>query len=258
MSNRVPYVSRINNSSKNKHTSTILALDMPYSSSQTINQIIKLIEKIESYICGVKMNFHILLAHPPQNIKKLNNFIHSLEIQSIADIKLNDIMNSNSIVLNILRSLDFDCVIANPIMGKDALRALVNLAHKLSMGVISVVYMSSPFAFQTYGLKVIPKLKIDNQEVKNLYDIFLDYSKFSKVDGIVVGATQIPILRTISGITEIPIYSPGIGSQGGDARKAITNGSTYLIVGRSVLESIDPVGYLRIIKQISNISHQNF
>ncbi len=36
------------------------------------------------------------------------------------------------------------------------------------------------------------------------------------------------------------IYSPGVGVQGGDAKKALDAGSTYLIVGRSIYNADDP------------------
>ncbi len=174
----ITYGNRIKRSSVRKGTKTILALDPPYSRSKTIEEIIKIVREYESYICAVKINFHMLLSYSPENIRTLNTFVHSYGIQSIADIKLNDIMNS----------------------------------------------------------------------------MFLDYSIASKVDGIVVGATQIPILKIISRMTELPIYSPGVGVQGGDMKKAIANGTAYLIVGRSVFESKDPTKFLRSIKNISKIS----
>jgi len=40
---------------------------------------------------------------------------------------------------------------------------------------------------------------------------------------------------------KLDIYSPGIGTQGGDAKQAVTNGCDFLIVGRTILNSKDPV-----------------
>jgi len=250
----VSYGNRIKRSSVRKGTKTILALDPPYSRSKTIEEIIKIVREYESYICAVKINFHMLLSYSPENIRTLNTFVHSYGIQSIADIKLNDIMNSNSVILNRLHRLEFDCLIANPIMGKDGLVALVELAHHLNMGVISLVYMSTPYAVQTYGLNVLPRSNGRKYTPKCLFNVFLDYSIASKVDGIVVGATQIPILKIISRMTKLPIYSPGVRVQGGDMKKAIASGTSYLIVGRSVFESKDPTKFLHSIKNISNIS----
>jgi orotidine-5'-phosphate decarboxylase len=40
---------------------------------------------------------------------------------------------------------------------------------------------------------------------------------------------------------KLDIYSPGIGTQGGNTKKAISNGSDFVIVGRTILNSKDPV-----------------
>ena len=60
----------------------------------------------------------------------------------------------------------------------------------------------------------------------------------SGVDGIVVGATQDKILKEIAG--RLPVYSPGVGAQGGDAEQTIRNGADYLIIGRSIVEAKQP------------------
>ena len=78
-----------------------------------------------------------------------------------------------------------------------------------------------------------------------MYDIFLERAVKAKVDGIVIGATQADILKEISkrkkeGELFIPpIFSPGVGTQGGDARLAIESGSDYLIIGRSIVQAKD-------------------
>jgi orotidine-5'-phosphate decarboxylase len=41
------------------------------------------------------------------------------------------------------------------------------------------------------------------------------------------------------------IYSPGIGTQGGKAKETISNGSDFLIVGRTILNSKDPVNTVK-------------
>jgi orotidine-5'-phosphate decarboxylase len=44
-------------------------------------------------------------------------------------------------------------------------------------------------------------------------------------------------LKYISSVSRIPIYSPGVGIQGGNPKLAIDNGSNFLIIGRSILHS---------------------
>jgi orotidine-5'-phosphate decarboxylase len=47
------------------------------------------------------------------------------------------------------------------------------------------------------------------------------------------------------------ILSPGVGAQGGDARKAIEAGADFVIVGRSIYNAEDPyAAALKFIEQL--------
>ena len=80
-----------------------------------------------------------------------------------------------------------------------------------------------------------------------LYKMFFERATASGVDGIVVGATQDKILKEIAG--RLPVYSPGVGAQGGDAEQTIRNGADYLIIGRSIVEAKQHQGRKRNPKQ---------
>jgi orotidine-5'-phosphate decarboxylase len=251
-STKASYGDRIKRSAKKNNSKIILALDMSVDQPHNPELITKIIDQLASYFCAVKINFHLLLSYSPQEIRCFNELVHSYDLQSIADIKLNDIPNTNSVAVNHLQSIGFDCLIVNPIMGKNSLTSLVDFAHALNLGVLSVVYMSSPYARQTYGLKVILSNSNAEAKVNSLYEIFLKYSLDSNVDGIIVGANRIPIIKSISGRSFLPIYSPGVGVQGGVIEKAMENGSKYVFIGRSVLNSSNPRAFLQILKEASN------
>jgi orotidine-5'-phosphate decarboxylase len=106
----------------------------------------------------------------------------------------------------------------------------------MRMGVIALVYMSQENVSEGYGLNIF-QVKSNRRKILPLFEIFLKYASKSNVDGIVVGATHLKVLKYISSISNIPIYSPGVGTQGGNPKLAISNGSTYLIIGRSILRS---------------------
>ncbi|MGI0037253.1 MAG: orotidine 5'-phosphate decarboxylase / HUMPS family protein, partial [Nitrososphaera sp.] len=150
----------------------------------------------------------------------------------IADIKLNDIDNTNSVAIDhLMDRMGFDSVIANPFIGSIALQDLVKRARKSEGGVIALVYMSHSGANEGYGLEV--------ESGRKLYSIFLERASLADADGIVVGASNLQIIKEVSG-RQLPIYSPGIGVQGGDAEAAARAGADYMIVGRSILESKNP------------------
>ena len=82
-----------------------------------------------------------------------------------------------------------------------------------------------------------------------MYHLFLKWAISNKADGIIVGATFPKIVNDCKKITgkKLDIYSPGIGKQGGNAKKAIANGSDFLIVGRTILDSKKSCTYCKTI-----------
>ena len=221
-------------------SSIILANDLDDKDVVLVEKkTIQNIKTLGKYLCAIKFNFHLLLPLGEKKIKKINKIAHDFGLQTIADIKLNDIGNTNMITLQRLWNGGFDAVIVNPIMGPENLSELVTNAHKNNRGVITLVHMSHPGAKLGYGLKVQDP---DTKKMTNIHELFLKWSYSLHVDGIVVGAT-IPKLIELSNKKakgQFEIYSPGVGTQGGDAYDALNAGANYLIVGRTILNSKNP------------------
>ena len=216
----------------------ILANDYDPKVPNIESKTLRNIKLLNEYLCGIKINFHLLLRLDKKQISKINKTAHDHGLQCIADIKLNDIGNTNLITAENLWNMGFDAVIVNPIMGKKSLKNLVELSHKKNKGIISLCHMSAPEAKASYELEIKNRLK-----KQQLYQLFLDWAITSNVDGIIVGATYPKIIsyckKSIHG--KLSIFSPGVGTQGGNASKAKKLGSDYLIVGRTVLNSKNPV-----------------
>ena len=135
-------------------------------------------------------------------------------------------------------------------MGPKSLKKIVTEAHKRNNGVIALCHMSAPEAKASYEMNV--KLS-NNSKTRPLYQLFLKWAISAGVDGIIVGATYPKIInycKKTSG-KKLDIYSPGVGTQGGSVKKAIVNGSDFLIVGRTILGSKNPV---RTAKQLMSAS----
>jgi orotidine-5'-phosphate decarboxylase len=49
---------------------------------------------------------------------------------------------------------------------------------------------------------------------------------------------------------KIPIYSPGLITQGGDIKSAVECGADYLIIGRAIINSLDPLIELKNIHNL--------
>ena len=220
-----------------KNGKVILANDYDSSVSNLESKTIQNIKKLHPYLCAIKLNFHLLLPLGSKQISKINKTAHSFGLQTIADIKLNDIGNTNRVTAENLWELGFDAIIVNPIMGFESLKNLVKLSHKNEKGIITLCHMSAPEAKLSYDMEVKMRKK------QQLYQLFLDWALTAKVDGIVVGATFPKIIQYCSKKAgkKLSIFSPGVGTQGGSADKVISSGTNYLIVGRTILNAKNPV-----------------
>ncbi len=216
----------------------ILANDYDLKTPNIESKTLRNIKTLSDYLCGIKINFHLLLQLDKKQISKINKTAHDHGLQCIADIKLNDIGNTNFITTENLWNMGFDAVIVNPIMGKKSLKNLVEISHKKNKGIISLCHMSAPEAKLSYELEIKNRSKN-----KQLYQLFLDWALSTNVDGIIVGATYPKIIsyckNSVRG--KLSLFSPGVGTQGGNPSKAKKLGSDYLIVGRTILNSKNPL-----------------
>ena len=217
----------------------ILAMDL-YNSGNVYQDAVNIMENLQKHICAVKMNFHLLLPLGFAEIKKITTCAQRLGFQCIADIKLNDIKTTNATAADILWKCGFDAIIANPIMGPQALAALTKSAHGMERGIISICHMSSYEGSVSYEMQVggLP-----------LYKKFIEWGMSASVDGFIVGATFPDIIQTCRRTVErrADILSPGVGAQGGSAKTAFGSGSDYIIVGRSLLNSENPAEIAEIM-----------
>ena len=232
----VTFKTRLSKFSKT-HGSVILANDYDLSVKNLQAKTIENIKQLHPFLCGIKLNFHLLLPLSGKEILKINKTAHRYGLQTIADIKLNDIGNTNQITTDNLWNLGFDAVIANPIMGLDSLKNLVKSAHKHDKGVITLCHMSAPEAKLSYDMEV----KMEKKQ--QLYQLFLNWALTAKVDGIVIGATFPKIIQYCAKKAgkNLNIFSPGVGTQGGNATEVISAGTDYLIVGRTILNAKNPL-----------------
>jgi len=233
----------------NKKSNLIVALDLSIKNKNAqLKKCIKIIESIEPFICAIKVNMHLLLPLGLYDgVKKLVKFSHKLGILAIMDFKINDIGDTNKVIAEHCFKVGFDAITANPFIGwKDGLEPVISLAKELKKGILLLVYMSHNGAKEGYGQMVLDPI---DGEIKPQYKVFCEKALAWDVDGIIVGATYPEKLHEINEILKgkIPIYSPGIGFQGGKILEALKAGASYLIIGRSIVLSRDP---FKVTKEI--------
>jgi orotidine-5'-phosphate decarboxylase len=230
---------------KNRESSIVLALDFPFQSPENRENLLTkaqdVLEAVNPYICAVKINHHLVLPLGTFNgIQKLIKKIHEKGLLAIMDCKANDIGTTNQVITEYYYAAGFDALIANPFVGwEEGLKPIFDIARKLQRGVILLTYMSHKGANEGYGQTIY------DEETGAKTKQYISFAKKAlkwNADGVVVGATYPEKIREIREILRenVPIYSPGIGVQGGKAETALKAGTRYLIVGRDIALAQNP------------------
>ncbi len=235
------YKAWISKASKERGTRLILALDMDGDNPKALlSQSQTLLRNTLRNLCAVKFGRHTVLNLGVFGTKRLINIVHDDHIPCIIDDKINDIGEINLAIARAYFRMGFDAIIANPFAGwRGGLDPLFQATHEAGHGVILLTYMSHPGAEENYGQKIISKHK---KPPEPQYLLFANNAVRWRADGVVVGATRPKIIREVKNIVrdKVPIYSPGIGAQGGQFGTTSKAGTDYFIVGRSLTKSPNP------------------
>lgn len=235
----------IERTSREKESNIVLALDFPCEKTENRHALYKraerVIKTVHPYVCAVKFNHHLTLPLGVFNgVQKLVEKAHRNGLLTIMDCKVNDIGSTNRVIAEYYYEAGFDALIANPFVGwEEGLKPVFEVAEKRQKGVILLTYMSHKGTVEGYGQIVVD---MESRQKMPQYVVFAKKALKWDADGVVVGATYPEKIKEVYAVLggKIPIYSPGIGAQGGEIESALKAGATYLIVGRSITLSENP------------------
>jgi orotidine-5'-phosphate decarboxylase len=248
--------SRIEQTAKSKESNIVVALDFPFENPENRQSLFskaeRVLDAVHPYLCAVKFNHHLVLPLGTfDGVQKLVKKVHDFGLVAIMDCKANDIGATNQAIAEYYYAAGFDALIANPFIGwEEGLQPIFEVANRLQRGVILLVYMSHKAAPEGYGQTII-----DSETGQKM----LQYVAFAKkalkygASGVIVGATYPEKIREVNGILgdKVPIFSPGIGAQGGEIAAVLKAGARYLIVGRSITGAENPTEAARQILQLA-------
>lgn len=238
-----------------KESRLIVNLDFPFENPENRHSLFlkaqRVLEEVHPYVCAVKFNHHLVLPLGVfDGVEKLVRRVHDLGLMAIMDCKVNDIGSTNQVIAEYYFAAGFDALIANPFVGwEEGLKPVFDVARRLERGMILLVYMSHKAAGEGYGQTTIDA----GTGQKTLqYIVFARKALKYEADGAIVGATYPEKIREIYDIlqTKVPIYSPGIGVQGGEVKSALDSGACYILVGRTISLSEKPAESAKQIRDV--------
>ena len=232
---------KILNSASRNQSRTVLALDVEDPDpSSLLKKSLDVIESVKGLVCAVKINRQLVLGLGlPTVSSSIVKLANDSNLPIIMDAKLNDVGHTNEFMARTYFDAGFDAIIASPVAGwKDGLDKVFQIAQERGKGVLLLTYMSNPGAEEFYALPV----REGGQSERPVFELLAGRALEWKAQGLIVGATKPQIISRVRSLIgpNLPIFSPGVGAQGGDARIAVNAGATYLIVGRAIYASSDP------------------
>jgi orotidine-5'-phosphate decarboxylase len=233
----------LESNSRKSGSKVILAADVAGPYESRLERASSLVSSMKESIAGVKLHWYLLLPFGVLNLRGLVEQCHDADLPIIVDFKLNDVGSTNLEVVDTLFSNGFDAIIANPFVGyREGMEEVIGRSRQLGKGIILLVYMSHEGAREGYGLKV---------GGEPLYLRFARKTRDWGADGAIVSAKSPSIIRQVRSVIKKDqvILSPGVGVQGGDPVKALRAGADYLIVGRTIVDSKNPVKSLDILNR---------
>ena len=196
----------------------ILALDVTNK-----DKALEICKQVKPYINTIKIGYPLTLAEGLKIIKIIKDEFNA---NIICDYKVADIDATNSKICDLTFDAGADAIICHGFVGSDSVRACLDRANDHGKEIFLLTEMSHPGAkmFLQKDAEAIAKMGVD-----------------MGITNYVAPATRLDRLSKIRDIAgdDACIISPGVGKQGGDAKKTLEFASA-IIVGRSIYESDNP------------------
>lgn len=218
-----------------KQSRVILALDtIGGISGFSFEEAVRLLEKVGGSTVGVKLGLPAYISLG-SNIKNLIRRFPKLCF--VADWKTADVPHVTKLVLeNLFGNLGFSGAIIHAFVGHDSLETAKQVADDNNGEIISVIAMSHP------GSVLLNKVA----------DELLKISIKAGIRCFVAPSTEPELISRVKATAPTStVFSPGVGVQGGSASEAIRKGADYLIVGRTITDSLDPAKSARTVAEQS-------
>ena len=221
----------------------IVAIDI-----SNLNKAIRIVNKLKNEVFAFKIGYEFFYKFGIEGYKK----IYKICPKIFLDLKLHDIPNTVESGIKAISSLKpiFTTI---HISGGDKMQTATKIYKNKTTKILGVTILTSLNNEQT--LKYFKE-----KSVKNLVKKYAKYAKENKLYGLVCSPLEIEIVRKEIG-KKMKLVVPGIRLKGTKLKKnddqernltpkeAINLGADYLVIGRPIVESQNPLATIKKINQ---------
>ena len=231
-------------SPKTPHSPVIIALDFAVRT-----ELDALVDQLDPSQCRLKVGKELFTLFGPEIVKSLQ--LRGFEV--FLDLKFHDIPNTTAAAVAAAAELGVWMVNVHASGGVKMMSAAKNALLPYGNDAPLLIAVTVLTSMHSDDLAAIGVAGDALSQVSRLAALTADCG----LDGVVCSAQETPVLRGQSA-DEFLLVTPGIrppGSELGDQQRvaspvdAMTMGSNYLVIGRPVTRSTDPLAALKIINQ---------
>ncbi len=221
----------------------IVALD--FSSEK---QVLEFTNQLKPSMCRLKVGKELFTLAGPDLVRQL--IVRGFDV--FLDLKFHDIPNTVARACTVAADLGVWMLNVHALGGRNMLvaarEALETSQNRPILIAVTILTSMGQQDLQEIGLDGSPE-----ENVLRLASLTND----AGLDGVVCSSREVTSLRQTQGET-FTLVTPGIrpaGSEAGDQKRimtpvdAIRAGSSYLVIGRPITQSVDPVNTLKMINE---------
>ncbi len=212
-----------------------------------IDQTVSFTKKIKSHIGGIKLGLEFFCKNGPNGVEKLKEF----ELPIFLDLKLHDIPNTVTKAVKNIIKLSPEYLTVHLSGGRKMIEELAEVKKKTKIIGVSMLTSLDKNDLKEFGIS-----SAENLFVENMVKIGVS----SKIDGIVASAREVKRLK--EKFKELIYVTPGLRLPDENPEdqkrietpgKAVKNGASILVVGRTITNSKDPISSIeKIVRNIEN------
>ena len=209
-------------------------------------QALQLADQLDPALCRLKIGKEMFTRFGPVFIEKIQN----KNFEVFLDLKFHDIPNTVARACESASDLGVWMINLHALGGRRMMETAAEALAKRQ----SRPYLIAVTVLTSMSAQDLSELGIQ-QSPAELAVHLAGMAKDSGLDGVVCSAQEAALMRKTLG-EEFILVTPGIRPKGSDVNDqqrimtpadAISNGSSYLVIGRPITQSEDPVGILRTI-----------